>query len=179
MHWQNVDLGTYLNLQLGVPLFVENDANAGALVKMYLSGAVPDHSLLYLLLGIGMGAGVVLNNRLLRGTGGTASEVRELMIDPHSSHSSVKGCPETFEALCSKSGLLSVYHQHSGEPSNLDTFISRLEQADAIAQAVVQEWGTYLSWGVRGLIGVLNPERIVTLDANYSDSRSIRNSGTW
>ena len=30
-----------------------------------------------------------------------------------------------------------------------------------IAQAVVKEWGKYLSWGVRGLVGVLNPERIV------------------
>ncbi|MBD1900849.1 ROK family transcriptional regulator [Trichocoleus sp. DQ-A3] len=161
LHWQNVDLRPYLNPHLDVPLFIENDANAGALVETYLSGSMPSHSLLYLFLGVGVGAGIVLNNRLLRGAGGTASEVRELMIDPHSSQTSVGGRAGTLEALCSKVGLLSAYHQQSGETSDLNTLLSRLEQADAIAQAVVKQWGMYLSWGVRGLVGVLNPERIV------------------
>ncbi|MBE9166700.1 ROK family transcriptional regulator [Pleurocapsales cyanobacterium LEGE 06147] len=161
LHWKNVDLRTYLDLHLDVSLFVENDANAGALVEMYLSGSMPSHSLLYLLLDVGVGAGVIINNRLLRGAGGTASEVRELMIDPHSVNVSAGERPGTLEALCSKVGLLNAYHQHSGEFIDLDTLLSRLEQADAIAQAVVKQWGKYLGWGVRGLVGVLNPERIV------------------
>lgn len=161
LHWQNVDLRPYLDLHLDVPLFVENDANAGALVERYLSGSMPSHSLLYLFLDVGVGAGMVLINRLLRGAGGTACEVRELMIDPHSSQPSGGERPGTLEALCSKVGLLSAYHQRSGEPIDLNTLLSRLEQADAIAQSVVKQWGTYLSWGVRGLVGVLNPERIV------------------
>ena len=170
LHWKNVDLRTYLNLHFDVPSFVENDANAGALVEMYLSGSMPSHSLLYLFLDVGVGAGMVLNNRLLRGAGGTACEVRELIIDPHRSHASIGERPGTLEDLCSKVGLLNAYQQRSGELAELSTLLSRLEQGDAIcasqqrfaiAQAVVNEWGMYLSWGVRGLVGVLNPERIV------------------
>lgn len=161
LHWQNVDLRTYLNLHLDVPLLIENDANAGALVEIYLSGAIPSHSLLYLFLDAGVGAGMVINNRLLRGAGGTASEVSELMIDIHHSPRLVGEHPGTFQALCSKVGLLRAYQQHSGELVDLDLFLSKLERGDAIAQAVVKEWGKYLSWGVRGLIGILNPERIV------------------
>jgi predicted NBD/HSP70 family sugar kinase len=161
LHWQNVDLQTYLDLHLDVPLFIENDANAGALVEKYLSGLMPNHSLLYLLLDVGVGAGIIINHRLLLGAGGTASEVRELMIDPHNVLASPGERPGTLEALCSKVGLLNAYHQRSGELIDLDTLLTRLEQADAIAQAVVQQWGKYLSWGVRGLVGVLNPERVV------------------
>jgi predicted NBD/HSP70 family sugar kinase len=159
LHWKNVDLQTYLHLD--VPLYVENDANAGALVEMYLSGSMPSHSLLYLFLDVGVGAGMILNNRLLRGAGGTASEIRELMIDPHCPPAEQGECPGTLEALCSKKGLLTAYQQQSGERIDLDTLLSRLKQSDAIAQAVVRKWGKYLSWGVRGLIGVLNPEQVV------------------
>jgi predicted NBD/HSP70 family sugar kinase len=159
--WKNVHLRTYLNLHLDVPLFIENDANAGALVEVYLGGSMLRHSLLYLMLEVGVGAGMVLNNRLLRGAGGTASEVRELMLDLHASHTTSDENAGTLEALCSKAGLLNAYYQQSGEQIDLDMLLFRLEAADAIAQTVVKAWGTYLGWGVRGLIGVLNPERIV------------------
>jgi predicted NBD/HSP70 family sugar kinase len=159
--WKNVNLRTYLNLHLDVPVFVENDANAGALVEMYLSESRLQHSLLYLMLEVGVGAGMVLNNRLLRGAGGTASEVREMMIDFHAAHTSKDENAGTFEGLCSKAGLLHAYYQQSGEQIDLDILLDRLKNANSIAQTVVKAWGTYLGWGVRGLIGVLNPERIV------------------
>lgn len=157
LHWNNVDLRTYLNPHLSLPLFIENDANAGALVEMYLSGSTPGHSLLYLFLGVGVGSGMVLHHRLLRGAGGTACEISDLMLDLHAAPASAG----TLEALCSKGGLLNAYHQQSGEQIDLPTLVARLEDADAIAQTVVQQWGIYLSWGVRGLVGVLNPERVV------------------
>jgi predicted NBD/HSP70 family sugar kinase len=161
LQWRNIDLRTYLNLHFDLPLFIENDANAGALVEMYLSGAMPGHSLLYLLLGVGVGAGMVLNHRLLRGAGGTACEISELMLDPHPGHSISGDRPGTLEALCSKIGLLNAYRHRSGEPIDFNTLLLHLEHADEMAQAVVTEWGKYLSWGVRGLVGVLNPERVV------------------
>lgn len=161
LHWHNVDLRTYLDLHLDVPLFVENDANGGALAEMFLGGSSPGHSLLYLLLGVGVGAGMVLNNRLLRGASGTASEVSELMIDPNQLREAAGVHSGTFEALCSKEGLLQSYQQRSGEAIALESLLSKLDQGDLLARSVVQEWGKYLSWGVRGLVGVLNPEQVV------------------
>ncbi|MBD2463676.1 ROK family transcriptional regulator [Oscillatoria sp. FACHB-1407] len=160
LHWQQVDLRPYLKV-FDLPLFIENDANAGALVEMYLGGSMPGHSLLYLFLGVGIGAGMVLNHRLFRGAGGTACEVSDLMIDPQVADVAQREWSGKFEALCSKDGLLQAYHHYSGEWIDLDTLLTRLEQAEAIAQTVVKYWGIYLSWGVRGLVGVLNPERIV------------------
>lgn len=161
LQWHQVDLRPYLELPLDLPLFIENDANAGALAEMYLSGSMPGQSLLYVFLGTGVGAGMVLHHRLLRGAGGTACEISHLMIDPHAPQTSAEGLPGTLEALCSKNGLLDAYCQHSGESIDLNTLIVRLKQADPIAQTVVQQWGKYLSWGLRGIVGVLNPERIV------------------
>lgn len=161
LQWNQVDLRSYLNLPLNLPLFIENDANAGALVEMYLGGSTPGHSLLYLMLDVGVGAGLVLNHRLLRGAGGTACEVANLMLDPHPSHPLNGELSGTFEALCSKRALLDAYQTQTGEAIDFDTLLTRLEEADATARIVVQEWGKYLSWAVHGLIGVLNPERVV------------------
>lgn len=161
LHWKQVDLRPYLNQHLKLPLFIENDANAGALVEMYLSGAMPGHSLLYLFLGIGVGAGMVLNHRLLRGAGGTACEISELMIDPRCAGASIARMPGTLEALCSKAGLLEEYRHQSGESIDFSTLRVRLQQADPIAQTTVKHWGQYLGWGVRELADILNPERIV------------------
>jgi len=161
LRWNQVDLRTYLNLPLDLPLFIENDANAGALVETYLGGEMPGHSLLYLLLDVGVGAGMVLNHRLFRGAGGTAFEVAKLMLDPHPAYVLAGARAGTFEALCSKQRLLSAYHDHTGQSIDLATLLAKLEDLDAIAQAVVKEWGKYLSWAVQGLTGVLNPERVV------------------
>jgi predicted NBD/HSP70 family sugar kinase len=118
-------------------------------------------SLLYLLLDVGVGGGIVLDNRVWRGTHGTASEVSEMMLDPYTSRNCEGERPGSLGAFCSKTGLLTHYHEQSGEPADFNVLLTHLEQENAIAQAVIQEWGQFLGLGLIGLVNILNPERVV------------------
>lgn len=161
LYWHDVNLRTYLEPHIDLPLFIDNDANAAALAEVYLSSTTYSRSLLYILLDVGVGGGIVINNRLLRGADGTANEISEMMVDPQITRGSEEARPGTLGDLVSKTGLLKHYYQQSGEWVDLSEFLTRLAQSDAIAQTVVQAWAQFLGWSLIGLVNILNPERVV------------------
>jgi predicted NBD/HSP70 family sugar kinase len=74
--WRGAPLHEILSGELGWPLWLENDANAAALAEFYLGGLLRDFStVVVLLLGYGIGAGVIVDGRLMRGQYGVAGEV--------------------------------------------------------------------------------------------------------
>lgn len=75
LDWSGVDLRHYLQPQLDLPLFVDNDANAAALAEVYLGNVMQSSSLLYILINNGIGSGIVIHNRVFRGAYGTAGEI--------------------------------------------------------------------------------------------------------
>ncbi len=74
--WRGAPLHEIMSGELGWPLWLENDANAAALAEFYLGGLLRDFStVVVLLLGYGIGAGVIVDGRLMRGQYGVAGEV--------------------------------------------------------------------------------------------------------
>ena len=87
-------LGALLGDRLGLPVVVENDVNAAALGAVALSG---EDDLLYLSVGTGLAAGLVLEGRVRRGVHGAAGEVGHVPVDPAGRPCSCgqRGCLET------------------------------------------------------------------------------------
>jgi predicted NBD/HSP70 family sugar kinase len=74
--WRGAPLHDILSAKLGWPLWIENDANAAALAEFYLGGLMRDFAtVVVLLLGFGIGAGVIVDGRLVRGQFGVAGEI--------------------------------------------------------------------------------------------------------
>ncbi|HUD30025.1 MAG TPA: ROK family protein [Novosphingobium sp.] len=74
--WRGTPLREILSAELGWPLWIENDANVAAIAEFYLGGLMRDFStVVVLLLGYGIGAGVIVDGRLVRGQFGVAGEV--------------------------------------------------------------------------------------------------------
>jgi len=74
--WRGAPLREILSAELGWPLWIENDANVAAIAEFYLGGLMRDFStVVVLLLGYGIGAGVIVDGRLVRGQFGVAGEV--------------------------------------------------------------------------------------------------------
>ncbi|MGF7152133.1 putative NBD/HSP70 family sugar kinase [Sphingomonas zeicaulis] len=74
--WRNVPLRQQFLDEFDWPLWIENDANAAAIAEYYLGGFVRDFStVVVLLLGFGIGAGVIVDGRLVRGQFGVAGEI--------------------------------------------------------------------------------------------------------
>ena len=98
--WQHLPLGRRLSVALGVPCVVENDVRAAAvgLHREAPFGAVDD--LVYLGIGTGISAGVILDGRLHRGVRGLAGEIGHVVLEPDGSPCAcgLRGCFETISA---------------------------------------------------------------------------------
>jgi predicted NBD/HSP70 family sugar kinase len=96
-------LGSLLEAELGVPVFVEHDARAAV---AWLGGHAPDgaprtpSSVAFLAIGTGLSAGIVLDGALLRGDNGLAGEVGHVVVDPDgvACPCGMRGCLETIVA---------------------------------------------------------------------------------
>ncbi|AHE55113.1 ROK family transcriptional regulator [Sphingomonas sanxanigenens] len=74
--WRDVPLRDLFLDEFDWPLWIENDANAAAIAEFYLGGLVREFStVVVLLLGFGIGAGVIVDGRLVRGQFGVAGEI--------------------------------------------------------------------------------------------------------
>jgi glucokinase len=118
--WQHLPLGRRLGEALGVPCVVENDVRAAA---VGLHKAAPFRStddLVYLGIGTGISAGVVLDGQLHRGVRGLAGEIGHIVLDPDGSACAcgLRGCFETIAggAGIARAALTAI---HAGEATSL------------------------------------------------------------
>ncbi|MEK7561206.1 MAG: ROK family protein [Patescibacteria group bacterium] len=70
-----------LRKTFGLPVFLLNDANAGALAEHYFGKSRGKDNLVYITLSTGIGAGAIVNGRLLLGRSGNAAELGHLIVD--------------------------------------------------------------------------------------------------
>lgn len=172
--WRDVPLADLMRDNLGIPCFVDNDANV-ACYGEFCHGAGRDvDSLCMLTLGTGVGGGIVLFGKLLRGIDGTAAEIGHMTVqrDGRLCGCGALGC---LEAYASVTGMLRTAREglDQGEASSLrdreadgETLTGKMvsEEAlkgDVFARWVVEETGTWIGIGVANLINLLNPEMIV------------------
>jgi glucokinase-like ROK family protein len=79
--WNNVEVQRILQQQLSVPLYIENDANMGALGESRYGAGRGTTDLAYVKLGTGIGAGLVIDGQLYHGSRGSAGEIGHVTID--------------------------------------------------------------------------------------------------
>ena len=167
----HLPLGPMLQAELGVPVFVEHDARAAAL---WLSGQggrrvgpVPA-SVVFLAIGTGISAGVVLDGALLRGDNGLAGEVGHVVADPDGvvCACGLRGCLETIAAgpaiarqadeaiAAGRSTVLS--------PGSTAADVFRAASAgDAVAVEIVDRVADHLARAIRSLALTLGVRRVV------------------
>jgi predicted NBD/HSP70 family sugar kinase len=77
--WEDIPMRDIVSRMLAVPVFVEQDANVAALGERWRGGAKKMHNFVFLALGTGVGAGIVVNGRLHRGFHNAAGELGNLI----------------------------------------------------------------------------------------------------
>jgi glucokinase len=98
--WQNIPVKAWLEDKLQVPCFIENDVRAAALGESVFGTGRGLANLVYLSLGTGIAAGIVINGQLYRGTGGLAGEIGHFCFAPQGPQCKcgAKGCLEALAA---------------------------------------------------------------------------------
>jgi predicted NBD/HSP70 family sugar kinase len=161
--WRNVPLQRMLELRLGngLPVVVENDANAFAIGETYRGAAARPDTAAFLLIENGAGGGVVVGGRLLRGSSGFAGEFGQLPLgsewaSPRADRSG------RLESQVGKDAVLARYRAHGAPPSaDLPHLLSALRAGDAAAQRTADEWGDSLACGLVAIADALDPGLIV------------------
>lgn len=135
---------------------LENDAHLAALGLSRLPEAGDANPLLGVTLGTGIGAGIVVDGRILRGTHGAAAEVGHLTLESGGRECTCgkKGC---FETYASARGLVETYRREAGEEPPAHRIA---ELTTPAAEEAFRRTGTYLGRGLALVTNVVDPERI-------------------
>jgi glucokinase len=165
--WHHVRLKARLARALpSLPVYVEHDGNAGALAEFRFGAGAARRGLrhlVFLTFGTGLGAGFVLNGRILRGASDTAGEVGHWRLAPDGPVGFGKA--GSWEGFASGAGLVGLAHaRYPGRwPAAMTVreLVSDMLADDPEALAVATEAGTRLGAGLALLIDALNPELIV------------------
>ena len=105
--WAGVDAAKELEDRLGVPTYVDNDANCGALAEVTLGAGRNARFAAYVSISSGIGAGMIVDGRPYRGHAGTAGEIGHVVVDPQGPicRCGNRGCLET---LASSQSLVAL-----------------------------------------------------------------------
>jgi glucokinase len=167
----HLPLGSMLQTELGVPIFVEHDARAAAL---WLSEQAADGwaetpaSVAFLAIGTGISAGVVLDGALLRGDNGFAGEVGHVVADPDGvvCACGLRGCLETIAA-----GPAIARQADEAVAAGRSTVLSPRSSAgdvfragsagDEVAVEIIDRVADHLARAIRSLALTLGVKRVV------------------
>lgn len=164
--WGEAPLKDHLAEVFNLPVYVEHDGNAGALAEFHFgagSAAPGTRNLVYLTMGTGLGAGLILNGRIYHGSSDMAGEVGHMRV---AEDGPVQyGKSGSWEAFSSGAGLVSLarWQNPAHWPADLTTrqLIERALAGDRDACAVVAEAGRWFGRGLAVLVDLLNPDIIV------------------
>ena len=112
--WRDVTLGGLVRARFGVPVHVENDANAAVLAEEQLRDTAEGDNLLYLLLDSGVGAGVLVHRELYRGRAGRVGEAGHIRMPAADGSTRT-----TVEELIGRRAVLQDYHSETGSPAGV------------------------------------------------------------
>jgi predicted NBD/HSP70 family sugar kinase/biotin operon repressor len=149
-----------MQAELGLPVRVENDANLGALAEIVWGAGRDCSDLVYVKVASGVGAGLVLNGRLYRGSAGTAGEMGHLTLDESGPvcRCGNRGCLET---QAGAEAVLEPLRRRHGAELTLRTAIARAKDGDLGCRRSIADAGRALGLAVAGVGNLLAPERVV------------------
>lgn len=174
-NWVNVPLGPRLEKELGMPVIVENDVNAGTYGEATVGAAAGFRSVVGIFPGTGIGGGIILDGMLLRGAHNGAGEIGHMvvLIDGPRCGCGRRGC---IEALASRTAIeRDILGELRGgrqsmiveliDPDNPQitsgTLATALEARDPLVTDVIERASYHLGVFTAGLINALDPECIV------------------
>ena len=149
-----------LEERFSVPTAVENDVNAAAIGEGAFGAAKGFPDFLCLTFGTGIGGGIILGGKVLRGAGGVAGEVGHLIThkDGLPCGCGGKGC---YEQYASTTALVREARKVCPSCENGRVIFAELNAGNAAVKAVVDAWIEEIACGLASLIHTFNPSCIV------------------
>ena len=158
--WVGINMREDLAAKLAVPVFIDNDANLGALAQVTWGPHGGCENLIFVKVASGIGAGLVINGSLFYGHVGITGEIGHATITDQGliCRCGNRGCLET---VASTSTMIDLLSRAAGEPVSTADIIRQAAAADPATLRVVDDAGMAVGKAVAGIANTLNPEVIV------------------
>jgi glucokinase len=161
--WDDIPLKRLLSEQFKLPVYVEHDGNAGALAEFFFGAGRGCRNIVFLTMGTGFGAGLILDGRLYRGTTDTAGEIGHIRIAEEGPL--CYGKAGSLEGFCSGTGMAklaqSMFPSHWGSTATVLDLYDAFRHGSHEARQVFERAGLYLGRAFAMIGDLLNPERII------------------
>jgi len=158
--WIGVRPAEELSARLGRRIQVENDANLAALGEHSYGAGQGHSSVIFVKVSTGIGAGLILDDRLFRGSRGASGEIGHTQVasDGAVCRCGNRGCLET---VASAGSVLNALGEEHGRTLGLTELTSLLEVRDAGARRVMSEAGHWIGGTLAALCDALDPQLII------------------
>lgn len=157
--WDGISVTEVLGSRLGVPVYVDNDANLGALAELRHGAARGRRHVVYLKVSHGVGAGLIVDGRLVHGRGGAAGEFGHITVDENGPicRCGNRGC---LDAVIGAPALLQMLESSHGHLT-LQDVVARAKEGDPGCRRVISDAGRLLAVAAADTCNLLDPELVV------------------
>jgi predicted NBD/HSP70 family sugar kinase len=153
--WVGVDAHEEAAAAFGVDVLIENDANLGALAEHRHGHGRGHANVVFVKVSSGVGAGLILDGKLFRGTTGISGEIGHLTLDEQGPlcRCGSRGC---LEAYAASGTALDMMHEQM-PAATIDDIIEAARHGNVSALRVFEDAGLHLGWGLAMVTNLLNP----------------------
>ncbi len=167
--WRDWDIGKQIEEKIGLPVTIENDANAIALAELWFGreDIRKISNFITVLVAEGVGTGIVFDGQVYRGEQGAAGEFGHMIVGVNAPVECSCGSFDCWEAHASENAMIARYHKlvnrNVSFGSNLDVnqLVGLAIQGEEHAINVLNETAKYLGIGISNLIVGLSPQAVV------------------
>lgn len=167
-HWKNINLAALLEQRMGVPVSIENSANALVIYKQWFGVGRGIQNFLLITLEQGIGMGMVLNGKIVRGFRGIAGEFGHTVV---AENGPLCRCGETgcLEAICGNNAIIrdALEAARRGEWQvnekyvDIDSILAAAQEGNVALRAIYRRAGCILGVGISNMLKLFNPEKII------------------
>lgn len=158
--WAGIDIATLFTERFGFPFAVDNDANLGALADYLWGAGQGSHSMVFVGMNYGFGAGIVLEGTLFHGATGVSGEIGHTTVDENGDFCQCgnRGCLNTIASINRALELLAPIHP---EIDSAEKLLEAAAQGLPPAIRVLTDMGRASGVAIANVVNLLNPEVIV------------------
>ena len=172
--WVEIPLAKMIEDEFHIPTRIDNDVRCAALGELNFGAGKGCENLICITVGTGIGSGLIINGKLVRGASNAAGEIGHIKLQMHDGP--ICGCGDTgcLEAFASGPSIVamaeeyimggkSTKYREMANGNDITPFIvaEAAKAGDPVARRIFTRMGEYIGIGMASVVNLLNPEKII------------------
>lgn len=173
--WVNVPISEIMQKEFNVPVKVDNDVRCAALAELNYGAGIGCKNLICITVGTGIGSGIIINGKIVRGASNAAGEIGHIKLKMHDGLLCGCGDRGCLEAYASGPSIVAMAKEYvlGGKSAKFREIAGSVDaitpaivaqaanEGDSVAKKIFEITGEYIGIGLTSVVNLLNPEKIV------------------